>query len=384
MAMYDTYLGPAAGAYPSRHYSGLESAVREAAPSFPGRAGQSYEINQNGAYAAASATPQLQHAYTSSAAITTWETAGKAIYDAQPVAFLNPSRPSTPFIAESGHILDLVREAFLATTQQQLPADIAITVAQRRLLQHIHSQFSNPSVVGLSLNATREIFAVAASLDAVMLVIGHELGHILSPTLTDRHAEEAKAFAFEAAWAKAIFEQDIGGFSSSINSAALDMKPAPNGLHDLAFAFVKAAVVAGKEPLSLHSELSAEKVDFGSDLAATPGQAITYVPLSKPMPGYHSFGYLNKSSVQNVPWLQNFTWADLGTGTYGMYLPMTASIFMNEKLLRNNLEQFHKTLGHEYVLHHVMQLPDGYVVKILEETIFWIKDEEKHNRQGKP
>lgn len=58
-----------------------------------------------------------------------------------------------------------------------------------------------------------------------------------------------------------------------------------------------------------------------------------------------------------------------------MYLPMTASIFLNEKLLKNNLEQFHKTLGHEYILHHVMQLPDGYVTEILEQAIFWEKEE---------
>lgn len=63
-----------------------------------------------------------------------------------------------------------------------------------------------------------------------------------------------------------------------------------------------------------------------------------------------------------------------------MYIPLTASIFMNDRLLRTDLEQFHKTLGHEYVLHHVMQLPDGYVAKILEDTIFWVKDEEGKDR----
>ncbi|MBI4176246.1 MAG: hypothetical protein HY518_03510, partial [Candidatus Aenigmarchaeota archaeon] len=84
---------------------------------------------------------------------------------------------------------------------------------------------------------------------------------------------------------------------------------------------------------------------------------------------------LNRSTVQNVPWMTNFSWADLGTGIYGMYVPMTASIFMNDRLLRSDLTQFHKTLGHEYILHHVMKLPDGYVAKILEETIFWEKKE---------
>ncbi|MEK7835220.1 MAG: hypothetical protein AAB298_03600, partial [Pseudomonadota bacterium] len=79
-------------------------------------------------------------------------------------------------------------------------------------------------------------FAVAGNLDEVMLVIGHELGHVLSPTLSNGRAEEAKAFAFEMAWANAIFTNDIAGLQSSINEAALSMKPAQNGLHDLAFA----------------------------------------------------------------------------------------------------------------------------------------------------
>jgi hypothetical protein len=165
------------------------------------------------------------------------------------------------------------------------------------------------------------------------------------------------------------------------------MRPAQNGIHDLAFAFVKAAAIAGREPLTLHSQLSEQQnfdVNFENELvttAAAPNpRNITgsYVPLISSTPSrisYHNSGYLNKSNVQNVPWFNNFSWADLGTGIYGMYIPLTASIFMNDRLLRTDLEQFHKTLGHEYILDHVMQLPDGYAAKILEETIFWVKEE---------
>ncbi|MBI2581262.1 hypothetical protein HYV85_05670 [Candidatus Woesearchaeota archaeon] len=317
-----------------------------------------------------------------------------AIYHAQPLAFLSPTRPRTPFIAATAKIAEFIKEAFAKTTQKELAEDITITVATREMLQQIHKQFINVGVVGLSLNSLgssnsgnngeREIFAVAGNLDEVMLTIGHELGHVLSPPLQSEKVEEAKAFAFEMAWARAIFLHDIAGLRNSINSAALSMKPAQNGLHDLAFAFVKAATMAGKEPLSLHSELSLQQQDFSSefeDLQQPSLQPIAYVPLTNSStPSYHSHGYLNKSNVQNVPWLQNFTWTDLGTGIYGMYIPLTASIFMNDRLLRTDLEQFHKTLGHEYILHHVMQLPDNYVTKILEETIFWV-DEDKDKYQ---
>ncbi|MEK6837451.1 MAG: hypothetical protein AABX69_02265 [Nanoarchaeota archaeon] len=314
-----------------------------------------------------------------------------AIYHAQPLAFLSPTRPRTPFIAAAAEIAEFIKESFAKTTQKELPEDIMITVATREMLQQIHKQFINTGVVGLSLNSLgssssnkvgREIFVVAGNLDEVMLIIGHELGHVLSPPLQSEKAEEAKAFAFEMAWAQAIFLHDVAGLRNSINQAALNMKPAQNGLHNLAFAFVRAATLGGKAPLSLHSELSLQQQDFSrefEDLRQPSPQPIAYVPLtSSSTPSYHSGGYRNKSNVQNVPWLQNFTWTDLGTGIYGMYIPLTASIFMNDRLLRTDLEQFHKTLGHEYVLHHVMQLPDGYVAKILEETIFWEKEEKDH------
>ncbi len=361
--MYRSYSGQAR-AYTAQ--SGLEAALKETMPAYhPACAGQAYEVIKRGAYAAISSTAHAQNTYALPAAADELKTI-KVIYESQPAAFLNPERPMMQFIAEAGHIADLVKEAFSATTQQQMPADITITVAQRKILQRTHSQFLNSSVVGLSLNASREVFAVAGNLDEVMLVIGHELGHILSPALSDRKAEEAKAFAFESAWAAAIFENDVGGLRNSINAAALSMLPAQNGLHNIAFAFVKAAVTSGKEPLALHSELSWQQVEFSE---------ATYVPIaSTSTPNYHSGGYLNRSNVHNIPWLNNFSWADLGAGIYGMYIPLTASIFMNERLLKNNLEQFHKTLGHEYVLHHVMQLPDGYVAKVMEEAIFWTEE----------
>ncbi len=315
-----------------------------------------------------------------------WAENSSAIYHAQPFAFLNPSRPKTLFVGDAAGIAGFIKEAFAKTTEKELPDNITITVAARETLQQLHSQFFNHGVVGLSQNNTREIFAAAGSLDEVMLVIGHELGHVLSPALNNQQAEEAKAFAFEMAWAQAIFEHDIGGLRQSINQAALSMKPAQNGLHDLAFAFVKAAtMMAGKEPLALHSEIAArpdfdiQEFDSFNDSAAAAAIPISYVPLTSSTPhraGYHSGGYRNKSNVQNVPFITNFTWTDLGTGIYGMYIPLTASIFMNDRLLRTDLEQFHKTLGHEYILHHVMQLSDNYVTKILEDTIFWVKEEE--------
>lgn len=356
---------------------GLESKLASSAYN-PQDNSRSYEIT----YAHSVMQPQL--IYKTSTVSSVYKASSSNIdYIVEHPIFLNPDRPSVPFIADAAEIAQFVKEAFLKTTQKELPGSITITVASRKTLQRIHPQFNTPGVVGLSINSTKEVFAVSGSLDEVMLTVGHEIGHVITPLLPDEHAEEAKAFAFEMAWAQAIFLHDIAGLRRSINQAALGMKPASNGLHDLAFAFVKAAtILRGTEPFELHTQLSEQKTGFEGEPADFPAAAtvtsapVSYIPLSAATnASYHSGGYLNKSNVQNVPWMQNFTWADLGTGIYGMYFPSTASILMNERLLRTDLEQFHRTLGHEYILHHVMQLPDGYVAKVMEEQIFWTKDE---------
>ncbi|MBI2144604.1 hypothetical protein HYU17_05680 [Candidatus Woesearchaeota archaeon] len=373
--MYCSYSSRAASCNTRTSYAfqGLESIV----------SGQVYHLE----YAQAAALPSHMPIYSQTSNSAGHTAAGGSregylsrIYHSPQRVFLNPQRPRTPFIAAAAEIAGFIKEAFAKTTLQELPDDIIITVAARESLQHAHPQFSKPSIAGLSLNGSRrEIFVAAAGMDEVMLVIGHEIGHVLTPALGNGKAEEAKAFAFEMAWANAIFLHDIAGLRNSINAAAIAMKPAENGLHDTAFAFVKAAAMAGKEALQLHSELSSQQheadIDSSDFTTASANSPAAYVPLaSHHSRAYSSGGYRNKSSVQNVPWLQNFTWADLGTGVYGMYIPLTASIFMNERLLRTDLEQFHKTVGHEYVLHHVMQLPDGYVAKVMEEAIFWVKD----------
>jgi hypothetical protein len=337
----------------------------------------SYEINNN--YVHSFPIPQQQSfSYSISSSYKKEKAVSSENYDSQPTVFLSPDRPWTPFIGAASEISDFIKEAFFKTTGKELSGNIRITVASRAILQSIHPQFSKPGVVGLSINSTQEVFAVSGNLDEVMLTIGHELGHVNSPSLPDSHSEEAKAFSFEMAWAQAIFLHDIAGLRNSINRAAVELKPAGNGLHDLAFAYVQAATVLGKSPFELHQQLSNKETSFDSNVSVTNQHSIpvTYEPLRSSKNRVSYLGYKNKSNIQNVLFIQNFSWTDLGTGIYGMYIPLTASIFMNDRLLRTDLEQFHKTLGHEYVLHHVMQLPDGYIAKIMEETIFWNKDKE--------
>ena len=105
--------------------------------------------------------------------------------------------------------------------------------------------------------AERKIFIKENDLDKVMLVIGHELGHVLTPTLPNMHDEEAKAFAFELAWMEAIVEDNIANLKENIS---LDFKPAANGLHDVAFGFVKNLVNTGKKALDILEQIVGREI----------------------------------------------------------------------------------------------------------------------------
>jgi hypothetical protein len=99
----------------------------------------------------------------------------------------------------------------------------------------------------------KEIVVLKGSLDRVMVVVGHEIGHAITPALPDSIDEEAKAFAFQAAWVKALKDNDIGGLDESLRDS---IQPAQNGLHDRALAYVKDKLQAGLAALSIFFQLS--------------------------------------------------------------------------------------------------------------------------------
>lgn len=151
------------------------------------------------------------------------------------------------FVGNASEIEEYIKEAFKATTGEELPTDIRITVLNEKEFKKAHKAHLgkwHQGVQGFSLNAngkgTSEVFAKADQLDRLMLTIGHEIGHVLTHTLKNAHDEEAKAFAFSLAWMNAIRENNIAGIGSNILP-----NPASNGLHDTAFDFVQRIIKAG-------------------------------------------------------------------------------------------------------------------------------------------
>lgn len=151
------------------------------------------------------------------------------------------------FVGDAAEIREDIENAFRATTGHELPKDIMITVLNDPEFKQAHLGHNgawNDGVQGFSLNSNgrgiNPVFVRAAPLDRLMLTIGHEIGHVLTPSLRNAHDEEAKAFAFSLAWMDAIREKNIAGLRQNILPT-----PAQNGLHDRAFAFVQHVIETG-------------------------------------------------------------------------------------------------------------------------------------------
>ena len=174
-----------------------------------------------------------------------------------PQIFLKPARPKATFIDDENQIKGIIEETFELMIKDKLPGDIFISILSLDDFKAVHSLFGrwNSGILGFSINAgKKKIFVKENSLDELMLVIGHEIGHVLTKTLPNKHDEEAKAFAFSVGWARTIKENDIANLGASIKDQ-FDFNPAINGLHDVAFAFVDSMLKRGRKAMDLHGDL---------------------------------------------------------------------------------------------------------------------------------
>ncbi len=156
-------------------------------------------------------------------------------YHFAPADFL--SGIPTRLVNANEDLLPLVEQAFEKTTNQQFPDGILFNVVSEEVLAKTFGPGYTPSLQGFCLNrngfGTSEIFVKQGELAQVMLTLGHEIGHALTPALADARDEEAKAFAFSLAWMEKIKEHNIGNIAVAIHP-----EPAHNGLHNVAFNFV--------------------------------------------------------------------------------------------------------------------------------------------------
>ncbi|MBI4017108.1 MAG: hypothetical protein HY363_05445 [Candidatus Aenigmarchaeota archaeon] len=190
--------------------------------------------------------------------------------------FLTHSQP-TMFIGDAKDVEEFAKQAFDKTTGMPLPSNIIIKICSRQEMKEIHESRSgkwNESIVGFSFNGhgrhISEVFVQQGNLDSVMLTLGHELGHVISPTLQDKRDEEAKAFAFSIAWMRTIVDNNIAGLANCINP-----NPAKNGLHDVAFDFIAEKIKQGCQPISIFNELMTGQLSMQQKLE-TIGAALDF------------------------------------------------------------------------------------------------------------
>ncbi len=181
-------------------------------------------------------------------------------------SFLKPYRPATQFIAEAASVENFVKEAFAKTTGEELPENIVIRILGKEEMAAMHESAGgkwSDTIQGFSLNTKpyKQVFVKQAPLDQVMVVLGHEIGHVLTASLGNAHDEEAKAFAFELAWVQTILKDNIANLKDNLT---LDLAPAKNGLHDVAKAFVSGIVASGKEALETYNEIATRFLSIAS------------------------------------------------------------------------------------------------------------------------
>lgn len=184
--------------------------------------------------------------------------------------FLKSDRPLTAWVASlSSELREHISEAFKATTGDTFPFEkVEIHVLDDKEFRKAHEQFDgawDEGIRGFSINrqgkGTDHIFIRNDFLDAMMLTMGHEVGHLMSKTLTNQHDEEAKAFAFSMAWMKAIVENNIAGLQQCINP-----NPARNGLHDTAFDFVHKFIQQGMFAIDVFRQIITGELSFEKQL----------------------------------------------------------------------------------------------------------------------
>ena len=181
-----------------------------------------------------------------------------------PEIFLNPSRLKARFIDDNDEARSIAGEIFELMVNEKMPSNISINILPFDEFKVLHSCFGpwNSGILGFSINGSnKKIFVRENHLDSLMLVIGHEIGHVLTKSLPNKHDEEAKAFAFSIEWAKTIKEHNIANLELSIKDE-LDFKPARNSLHDVAFAFVDLMVKRGRKATRLHEDLARRYVSM--------------------------------------------------------------------------------------------------------------------------
>jgi hypothetical protein len=270
--MYQMSQGYSAGSigYTSRSSSALEQAV-DFAPLRLETQGFSYAsaVPASGEYLRPSVSnssvvynPGVESSllYNSSVDVYSIVSSPHIEYHFDPNNFLKPGMHGT-FVGKIEEIKEHITDTFEKMFDTPFPTDLKLSLLDKHEFEKIAP---GKGTIGISFNRRQsglisEIFVLNGSLARVMLTIGHELGHVLTPTLGCAKTEEAKAFAFSHIWMNTIKEHNIAGLAD----AFIVEQPAINGLHNVAFDYVAKLIARGKSAADVYGELIGGTVAVG-------------------------------------------------------------------------------------------------------------------------
>ena len=178
----------------------------------------------------------------------------------EPEVFLVGNREPTPIIKSETKIMPFIEEAFEKQTGEAFPHNrIIVSILDDKQFKQAALKNNTgwgQGLAGFALNnlgkgIPSQIFVKRAHLDSMMLTIGHEIGHVMSPQLPNTRDEEAKAISFSMAWAETIKKHNIAGIAHNINP-----RPAKNGLHDVAYDYVLELMKQGKNSLQVFKDIA--------------------------------------------------------------------------------------------------------------------------------
>ena len=162
--------------------------------------------------------------------------------------FLNPARPNTVFVGNAREIQEFAEEAFEKTTGMRFPDDVIVRVLGE---EHFREGLQGFAINRKEHGQMSEVVIKENTMDRVMVILGHELGHVMSRRINNSRTEEAKAFAFSIAWIQAIKKHNIANLSTAV---CID-RPAKNGIHDVAHEFVVKNIQAGKKAIDVFKKI---------------------------------------------------------------------------------------------------------------------------------
>ena len=182
-------------------------------------------------------------------------------------SFLRPDRPFSRIIGCSDEIIEGLRTCYNKLTGRSLPGDIEISVLSHYEFEKLASEKvmgrAATGVLGFAYNhgfGNRGVYVRRNHLDILFVVLGHEIGHVLSKQMEPIEREEAKAYAFQLAWVEAIVSFDILGLKNSINPN--EWRPPKDSEHEKALEFVTGKIREGMKPIDVFNSLISGKMNW--------------------------------------------------------------------------------------------------------------------------